>query len=67
MSESTITDLTNTIKTQATQVQSTSVDGMAVTNRSLSELIAAQKYLDSKENSTKPLRALRFFKIRSRN
>lgn len=40
-------DITDTIETQATQPAAVTVDGQSVTNRSVADLIAADKYLRS--------------------
>jgi hypothetical protein len=56
-------DLENTIETAAENPQSASVDGVTVTQRSLSELIEADKYLQAKKASRRKNRGLRYTRI----
>jgi hypothetical protein len=56
-------DLESTIETAAENPQSASVDGVTVTQRSLSELIEADKYLQAKKASRRKNRGLRYTRI----
>lgn len=64
-------DLTDTIETQAEKPANVTVDGQSATQRNLSELIEADKYLkanaataESGNSSGNGYRGLRFFKFR---
>jgi hypothetical protein len=56
-------DLEAAIETAAENPQSASVDGVTVTQRSLSELIEADKYLQAKKAARRKNRGLRYTKI----
>lgn len=56
-------DLETTIENAAENPQSASVDGVTVTQRSLSELIEADKYLQAKKASRRKNRGLRYTRI----
>jgi len=56
-------DLTEEIESQAERAASTSTDGNSTTRRSLSDLIAADKYLKANEAAANPLTAIHRFKI----
>lgn len=56
-------DLTDTIETSASEPASASSDAGSVSQRSLSELIEADKYLKSSDGSSNKSRGLRFTKL----
>jgi hypothetical protein len=56
-------DLEAAIETAAENPQSANVDGVSVTQRSVSELIEADKYLEAKKAARRKNRGLRYTKI----
>jgi hypothetical protein len=56
-------DLEAAIETAAENPQSANVDGVSVTQRSISELIEADKYLEAKKAARRKNRGLRYTKI----
>ena len=56
-------DLEQTIETAAENPQSATVDGVTVTQRSISELIEADKYLQAKKALRRKNRGLIYTKI----
>lgn len=54
-----MSDITDRIEVDALKAQSVSADGVSTSRRSLSELIAADKYLAGRTASTDPAGVLR--------
>ncbi len=54
-----MSDISDKIETDALKAQSVSADGVTTTRRSLSELIAADKYIASKNAASDPAGVLR--------
>lgn len=54
-----MSDITDRIEVDALKAQSVSADGVSTSRRSLSELIAADKYLASRNAATDPANTLR--------
>lgn len=56
-------DLSDDIETAATSPASASADGVSVTQRSIAEMIAADKHIKADEAGTKPRLGMRFVKL----
>lgn len=54
-----MSDITDKIETDALKAQSVSADGVSTTRRSLSELIAADKYIAARNAASDPAGVLR--------